>query len=622
MNFNKQQQEVIDTLDGNLAVIATAGSGKTTVLTNRIVNMISHGISSNKILAVTFSKKAKKSIEKKLEQLNVYGVNVETFHSLALKIIHSAYGSRYSIWTTQWQKIKVVSEICDDIGMCDKDNTPYNDIASFISQQKVFMVKSSDQLIYSNAMPFKDNIMKLIYEKYEGYKETHNLIEFDDFLNMANDILDTYPEINTNYSSMFQYVLSDEFQDISLSQFLLLQKLNSKNTMIVGDPLQAIYAFRGGHSKYILQFDEIYKNAKVINLNTNYRCSQDIVNTANELAATIPDSNDKHYIESIAANKSYKKPEYIVFDTEYDEATWISSKILSLSKKYDCSEIAILARTNAQLQKLQTSLHDDGIKYDVVGGNVFTELPEIKLIIGYLKLALYNNDNDSFRYVYNKPNRWLDKKFLEEVEQKSLQNNISLYHAMFEIDRRNWRFKNGIDELFEVINCLKNRKWQSVGKMIEYLCDKLNIVEFVSKGKTADDGKAMEQKENIDSFINIANKHTDLKEFIYYLSDIEKDLKNTDSGKKIQLSTIHRAKGLEYDVVFIIGCNNGLLPHSKNDNEDDERRLFYVAITRAKKELYLSSTSFYNSQYTEPSKFLNAIKNTISVKEMPISTEN
>lgn len=613
MNYSEAQLEIINTIDGNIGVIASAGSGKTTVLTKRIENMVkNHSIAPQDILAVTFSKKAKENIQDKLKELNVNGVNIETFHSLALKIIGTRYGTGYfKVWTLQWEKEKIMQTICyDRMNLCSKDDVPYNDILRFIGKQKNAMLSTTDELIYSDDDPFSKNNMKEIFVSYEKFKEENRYIEFDDFLNLANEALDEDENTYNYYSNYFKYILSDEFQDISKSQSLLLKKLNTKNTMIVGDPLQAIYSFRGGNSKYILDFEKDYSNAKIAHLNKNYRCSEDIIKTANVFANTIPDSKHKNYKESIANNKAFKKPEFAIYKDEWEEADKIADKINVLVKEYKYKDIAILARTNAQLTKIQSTFHEKLIPFSIVNGSLFTDLPEIKLLISYLKLALYENDNESFKYLYNKPNRWLDRKFLQEVENNSKRRNVSFYSSMMSIDRRNWRFKNGIDEIYEVINYLQNKRFSSIGDMISYLRIRLNIDEFVTKGKQADDGSYVEQIENMNAFENIAKKYTDLEKFIMYLDDITKDLQ-VDNENKVQLLTIHKSKGLEYPVVFIIGCSDGLLPHNKSKDLNDEKKLFYVGITRAEKELYISSILSNNSTEMKISPFIYAIKETI-----------
>lgn len=613
MNYSEAQLEIINTIDGNIGVIASAGSGKTTVLTKRIENMVkNHSIAPQDILAVTFSKKAKENIQDKLKELNVNGVNIETFHSLALKIIGTRYGVGYfKVWTLQWEKEKIMQTICyDRMNLCSKDDVPYNDILRFIGKQKNAMLSTTDELIYSDDDPFSKNNMKEIFVSYEKFKEENRYIEFDDFLNLANEALDEDENTYNYYSNCFKYILSDEFQDISKSQSLLLKKLNTKNTMIVGDPLQAIYSFRGGNSKYILDFEKDYNNAKIVHLNKNYRCSEDIIKTANVFASTIPDSKHKNYKESIANNKAFKKPEFAIYKDEWEEADKIADKINVFVKEYKYKDIAILARTNAQLTKIQSTFHEKLIPFSIVNGSLFTDLPEIKLLISYLKLALYENDNESFRYLYNKPNRWLDRKFLQEVENNSKRRNVSFYSSMMSIDRRNWRFKNGIDEIYEVINYLQNKRFSSVGDMISYLRVRLNIDEFVTKGKQADDGSYVEQIENMNAFESIAKKYTDLNKFILYLDDITKGLQ-VNNENKVQLLTIHKSKGLEYPVVFIIGCSDGLLPHNKSKDLNDEKKLFYVGITRAEKELYISSILSNNATEMKISPFVYAIKKTI-----------
>ena len=614
LKFNKQQEEAINTIEGNLSVIATAGSGKSTVLVYRIKNMIEHGVNPCSILAITFSRKAKDNIIQRLSELNIENVNVETFHSFALKIIYSAYGAnKFKVWSVQWEREKMIQDICTGLGLCSQDDVPFNDIFSFIALQKINMRKPQDKLIFTNDLPFENDDMKKIYLMYEEEKSKKSYIEFDDFLNMANEIFDTNAEILKTYRNHFKYVLVDEFQDVSMSQSLLLKKLNDDNTMIVGDPLQAIYSFRGGDSKYILNFDTDYKDTKVINLNTNYRCSNDIVTTSNKLAQSIPDSKHKNYVESVSEKENYKVPELRHFFDEYDEAEWIAEKITKLKEEgYRYSDISILARTNAQLQKLESVLHDANINFDIVDGKLFTDLSEIKLVISYLRLSVYENDNQSFRYIYNKPCRWLNKKFLEEVEENSVKRNVSLYSSMFTIDRRNWRFKNGIDEIFEVINYLQNKKYSNVGDLVHYLRERLDVDKFVTKGKQSDDGKYTEQIDNLDSFENMCKKYSTVKELLKYLDDLNKvaELKN---GDKVKLLTIHKSKGMEYPVVFIVGCNQDLLPHYKSNDTDDERRLMYVAITRAEKELYMSYVDMYNNKTMSVSPFIDDIQDTINI---------
>lgn len=623
MEYNPQQLEAINTIDGNVVVVASAGSGKTTVLTNRIRNMVEdHGCDPTTILAITFSRKAKEAISERLDNMGLLGVNIETFHSLALKIIlRSSDGYKHKVWTTAWEKQKVIDDICKSMRLCgEKEKCKYNDIARFIATQKHYMLSPTDEeLIFLSDMPYSKNAMREIYSRYEKFKESKGYIEFDDFLNLANDILSKDRMALRAYQEKFRYVLVDEFQDVSASQALLLCKLNKTNTMIVGDPLQAIYAFRGGNSKFILNFDIDYKDVKVINLNTNYRCSKDIVITANALASTIPDSKHRNYVESVANNGPFKRPEYEFFKRDVDESNWVADKIKKLVEEsgYTYSDIAVLARTNAQLLNMEYTLDDNGIAFNVVEGTVFTSLAEVQLILSYIRLALDPNNNNAFSYVFNKPNRWLDKKFLEETKLNSELKNISYFKSMDTIKRRNWKFKKGIDELQEVINYIQKMSYDSVGDVVKYLRERLDIDTFVSKGKQSEDGKSVEQIENLNAFQEICSNYKSMEELTKYTSQLEIKMKERleASSGGVNLLTIHKSKGLEFPVVFIVGCNSSLLPHYKAENIDDEKRLFYVAITRAEKELYLSGFMEYNGMPVNNSPFISDISNTISIKD-------
>ena len=617
MEFNENQKKAINFKDGNAVVIASAGSGKTTVLTNRIKNLITkHNVDPDSILAVTFSKKTKETLIDKLDKLlSSHGndVRVETFHSFALKIIHSAYGNCYKVWTARWEKEKIIKDILMAMDLYKDDNSiPYSDILNYFALQKRNMLKPSDELIYFESTPYNEKEMHDIYSLYEEYKEKTKLIEFDDFLNMAIDIFDTNKSILKNYQDSIRYVMADEYQDVSVSQAKLLQKLNRDNTMVVGDPLQAIYSFRGGDSKFILDFDRDYDNVTVINLNTNYRCSSDIVGTANTFAKAIPDSNHRNYIESIAENSNIRKPELTRYTSAYEEGDGVSERISELKKqkKYSYSDFAILARTNAQLQKIENCLCNHDIPFHVVDGNMFAELPEIKLLISYLRLVFNHDDNEAFRYIYNKPNRWLSKKFLEETELNAKKCSCSLYESMFTIKRRLWRFKTGIDEIAEITQYLSNEKIQNIGDMISYLRKRLDIDAFILKNNHNDEDEFDGQIENMNSFQDMCREYNSIDEFISGIDKLNEQYSKNISDK-VHLLTIHKSKGLEFPVVFLIGCNDGLLPHIKNDNIDDERRLMYVATTRAEKELYLSYTQFYNNKTVNISPFINELEDTI-----------
>ena len=617
MNLNDNQIKAINKDNGNVAVIATAGSGKTTVIINRIKRLITEcGVTPENILAVTFSKKAKENIQNKLPD-ECCGVNVETFHSVALKIVQDYAHGTYELWVKSWEKEKCLFDICKGLGLCAvKEDMPYNDLLKFIATQKTNMRKS-DNLIYDIDLPFTNSNMKIIYDEYEEYKEHHAYIEFDDLLNMTCEIFEESPETLEKYQNIYTYILADEFQDVSLNQALFLKYLSAKNNnlFVVGDGCQAIYRFRGGISKYLLDFDTEWDGADTINLNTNYRCSKDIVTTANELAKYLPESKNKHYVEAIANKKANSKPIYIECNTASDESNIVAeeiSKLVTGGKKYE--DIAILARTNAQLQYFESEFAKRKIPYLTYSDTSFIEKAEIKLIISYIKLAFDTKADSAFAFCYNKPNRWLNKAFFDEVSTLAKKKRCSLYDAMFMIDRRNWRFKNGIDEIYETVNKMQNKRFANMGEIVHMLRRDLNIDDFVSRGKLSDDGRYAEQIENLDTFEDTCKQFKTYTELKSYLLDIQNSGIQTDDNK-VSLMTIHKSKGLEFPVVFLVGCSEGLLPHSKATDIDDEMRLMYVGITRAMDKLYLTSNLFYNSRNLMSSSFIDLLGDTIQIKK-------
>lgn len=614
MKLNENQQKAVDKFTGNMAVIATAGSGKTAVVTQRIKKLITtHKVKPENILAITFSRKAKDNISDRLDD-KCKNTNVETFHSLALKIVQDYSDNKYTVWLTQWEKEKCLFDICRSRGLCSvNEDLPLNDLLKYIAYQKTNMKFPDDALYVGNA-PYADDKMKDIYWAYEKYKDMKKYIEFDDLLNMVCDIFVKDSDFLEKYQDKFQYILVDEFQDVSLNQAMFLKYLSAKNNnlFVVGDGCQAIYRFRGGISKYLLEFDTEWEDTEIVNLNTNYRCSKDIIDTANLLATNLPESENKHYVEPVANRECMSKPVFKECDNAVREAKYVVDKITEIvnAKKYSFKDIAILARTNAQLQMLENVFAQEKVPYITSDGSTYVERPEIKLITSYLALA-FDESDEAFKFIYNKPNRWLSKQFLERVMSIAKKKKVSLYKAMFDIDRREWKWKNGIDEIHNVINRLRNRRFENVGRMIKYLRRELNIDDFVSRGKLADDGSYSEQIESIDNFEDTCRKFATYDELKTYLKTID-SVDMADEGDRVSLLTIHKAKGLEFPVVFIVGCSEGLLPHSKSTDIDDEMRLFYVGITRAMNKLFLTSTLKYNDKPYDTSHFIDLISNKIT----------
>lgn len=617
MLFNAQQINAIEKGDGNTVVIATAGSGKTAVIVNRIERLISEcDVSPENILAVTFSKKAKENIQNRL-QGKCDGVNIETFHSVALKIVQGYSKSRYELWLKSWEKENCLFEICHSMGICKtKDDMEYNDLMIFISTQKTNM-KTPDNPLFDKKYAYPNSVMKEIYKQYEAYKDKNKLIEFDDLLNKACDIFTENEKVLTECQDKFKYILVDEFQDVSINQVLFLKLLTMKNNnlFVVGDECQAIYKFRGGKSEYLLEFDKNWEDSEAINLYTNYRCSKDIVATANMLASYLPESKNKYYVEAVADRGNIAKPVFIECGSAFNEAQKVSEEIKKLSEqgiKYN--DIAVLARTNAQLQLFESKLASNNIQYNVFNDTTFIERPEIKLALMYIRLVHDTNDDEAFSYIYNKPLRWLDKKFLAETTEQALRTHKSLYESMFKISRRDWKFKGGIDEIAEIVTTIQKGKYKTIGEELQALREIVEIDKFVSRGKISEEGDAVEQIENLNTFGEICNQFTDFDEFNKYIVNI-KENNLQESSERVNLMTIHKSKGLEFPVVFLVGCSEGLLPHRKSNDINDEKRLMYVGITRAMDRLYLTSNNFYNASPMEVSSFIEMLGDTIERRD-------
>jgi DNA helicase-2/ATP-dependent DNA helicase PcrA len=317
MEFNEQQLEAINTIDGNISVIATAGSGKTAVLTERISNLVNnHGVNTGSILATTFSNKAKDHMDTKLrEKIKSFNpVKVSTFHSFANEIIkYSNDGnSKYNLWKPRWEKDKVLSQasyglkidVMDDYKLLTR-------VYDFISLQKRNMLYPEDELIFTPQCPFSNDIMYKLYKAYEDHKNKYSLIDFDDYLNYGIKVLETNDRVFKYFNSKYKYILADEYQDTSRNQARLIELLGKNNNVfVVGDFLQSIYGFQGGDSSYLIDFESKWSNSKVINMNTNYRCSKEIVKTANYFAKSIADTKNKNYLEPIANNPKNKTPQY------------------------------------------------------------------------------------------------------------------------------------------------------------------------------------------------------------------------------------------------------------------------------------------------------------------------
>lgn len=600
MNFNERQLEAINSR-GNVALLAGSGSGKSAVVIERIKSLVSDGVLPENILSISFSKEAVNNLEKRLKKENIEGVNVKTFHGLAYQIIKKK-DPRWNVFTQTWEKEKIISDSlkANDYPFRVKEDIPFSEIFKFISTQKHNMVKGNKCIEVPN-MSIDFEILKNVYKDYERYRISKFYIDFDDMVNKAVELLNEYPYLLDMYQSLFKYILVDETQDISLNQFVFMKLLNNNNQLfVVGDAKQSIYKFRNSNPKYLINFDTYMPNATVINMNVNYRSSEEIVYLANCIAEYDSVSKDKNYEKAVSNKGSYARPQYIRYNTEFDMIEDIKTKIIEFKNKgYDYKDMVILTRTNSELQNYESSLSLADIPYVTFTNTCFLDAPEIKLICSYLFLAYDVFDNDSFVVIYNKPNRYLGKEFLNSLE------GDSLYEAMSDIDKRIFKWKKGIDDIIDIIETLKSG-FESVGHMIKWLIKRLDLDNYYKNEYEEDTDKI----DSIHRFEQLCYRFKSLDSFKNFTMDIRS--KNSNKSKdKVALMTAHKSKGLEYKIVFVTGLNENQFPHSKCEDIESELRLFYVACTRAEEHLYITSADNIGTAHRTESRFVKYLGDSV-----------
>ncbi|MCE5220105.1 MAG: ATP-dependent helicase [Clostridium sp.] len=613
MEFNKNQIEAINHFKGNCCVMASAGSGKTSVLTNRIANLINtYKVDPKNILAITFSVKARENMQNRLIDLigeDLNKVTIETFHALGNKILKESKYKYYHNKIKFWQQKQFVNNIVVKIlGLENNENdVPTNAILSFISYQKNNLLDYNDEIISISAMPYGINIMRRIYQEYEEMKRNEKLMDFDDMLINTYKLLTSNDSEREKYQDRYKFILVDEMQDTNLAQYEILRLLGKKhnNVFVVGDPLQCIYEWNLANNSYIIDFYNDWIDTKVIPLNINYRSTQDIVEISNKLVENTKETTHKNYCESIANASKYINPSFAYFSDEFEEASKIAEKIISLKpQEYNYSDFAILTRTNFQAQAIEEGLYKNNIPYEVIGGTMFYELKEIKDMISYLRLVQDINNDIAFKQIFNSPNRYLGTVFLDEVSTYAKRHNISLFNGMQMFPRSGeWRYKKGISELNNIILKIRKRKNYKVGDLINIIRKDLDYDKYILK-EDVDGNIKSERIDNLDTLVDLANKYNTVDLFLKEVDGLLGFSKNSDIEDKVKVMTIHKSKGLEFPIVFIVGVNDGLLPHAKSNNINEERRLFYVGLTRAEKELYISSTMFYRDKDMEISDFI------------------
>lgn len=623
--LNKEQFEAVTHNEGPLLVIAGAGSGKTRVLTHRIAYLISEcGVKPWNIIAITFTNKAAKEMKTRIEALVgdvAKDIWIGTFHSMCVRILRReitkiGFGSDFVIYDVADTKV-IIKECIKELNLNDKlygDKYLLNEISKAKNE-----LMTPDRYSIMYASDYRLSKVAQAYELYQDKLKKNNALDFDDIINHTIKIFNENEDTLTYYQDKFKYVLVDEYQDTNKAQDLLINLLAQKhhNVFVVGDDQQSIYKFRGADIQNILNFEKRFNNTKVIKLEQNYRSTKNILNIANDVIKNNSGNLEK---KLWTQNDSGSIPKLFQADNEYDEANYVLSQIYSLKRQeyYKYSDFAILYRTNAQSRAFEDVLMREGIPYKVVGGQKFYERKEIKDIIAYLRLIYNENDDVSFKRIINEPKRGIGKTSLEAVEETARLRGVSMFEIARNADKYlSTRANFSLMEFAKKIDSLRVREC-SIADLVEYVLDETGYIKALEEEKTEEaDGRI----ENLGQFISVAvefetqqaeNKLSDFLENLALVTDLDNVDENQDS---VLLMTLHTAKGLEFPVVFLVGMEEGLFPSFRSTNEPDEveeeRRLCYVGITRAKENLFLTCakhrTIFGSTSYYAPSRFIDEI---------------
>lgn len=644
--LNEQQKLPVIHKNGPLIVIAGAGSGKTRVLTYRIVHLINQNIDPFNILALTFTNKAaaemKKRISKSVGDSQARNIWMGTFHSVFARILRSeapllGYPTNFTIYDT-YDSERLVSNIIKELNL-NKDHYKAKQIRNRISSLKNNFITvenyfNNPEMIEVDKMS-KRSEFGIIYKRYVERCFRSSVMDFDDLLLKTNELLNKFPEVLSKYQDKFRYILVDEYQDTNYSQYLIIKALSDRhqNLCVVGDDSQSIYSFRGANIDNILNFKKHYPDCKTYKLEQNYRSSNNIVRCANsliqnnqlKLEKTIWTQNSDG--EKITINKSI---------SDSDEGRYIASNIFERKNNefLNNSSFAVLYRTNAQSRAVEDALRKINIEYQVFGGLSFYQRKEIKDILAYLRLIENLNDEESLRRIINFPTRGIGQTTLDKLTLISERQNISLFDSISNLNDPSIKInKRTIEKLENFRNQILSFKvFSQNNNAYETASNIINKIQIVNFYKNEGSLESFNRIENIEELVNGINDFIKGQEELFesdkslskYLEDVAlySETDKEVSNERVSLMTVHMAKGLEFPIVYVLGMEENLFPSimSINSREEveEERRLFYVAMTRAEKSLTLSYCNqrfkWGNLIECEPSRFLSEIDNKYTTK--------
>ncbi|MBE4907345.1 DNA helicase PcrA [Bacillus luteolus] len=629
--LNKEQQEAVKATDGPLLIMAGAGSGKTRVLTHRIAYLMAEKeVAPWNILAITFTNKAAREMKERVQKLlgpAAEDIWISTFHSMCVRILRRdidriGINRNFTILDTTDQ-LSVIKNILKDKNIDPKKFDPRSLLGS-ISSAKNELTTAEDYAKTAGGM--YDGVVSSVYTEYQKRLKKNQALDFDDLIMTTIQLFTRIPEVLEFYQRKFQYIHVDEYQDTNRAQYMLVKLLASrfKNICVVGDSDQSIYRWRGADISNILSFEKDYTHATTIMLEQNYRSTQRILRAANEVIERNSNRKPKKlWTENMEGNNIT----YYRADSEFLEGQFVAGKIKQIvdsgARKY--SDIAILYRTNAQSRVMEEVLLKSNINYTIVGGIKFYDRKEIKDILAYLRVIANPDDDISLTRIVNTPKRGVGASSIDKIANYATAHDLSMFQALEEIEQigLSGKIYNALVEFRNQINNWVNmQEYLSVTELVDEVLDKTGYREMLKTEKTLE---AQSRLENIDEFLsvtkNFEEKNED-KSLVAFLTDLalvadidklEEDDQN--KGDAVVLMTLHSAKGLEFPVVFLIGLEEGVFPHSRSlmeeDEMEEERRLAYVGITRAEEELFITNaqmrTLFGRTNMNPVSRFISEI---------------
>lgn len=626
--LNPEQKQAVETTEGPLLVLSGAGTGKTKVLTTRLAYILTMRKAQPwNCLVVTFTNRAAKEMKERVQNLigdMANSVWLGTFHSICVKILRAhaevvGLHSNFTILGEDDQK-RLIKQICESSGI-DEKKYPAQSL-----MERIARLKDKGITVDKAAQDYRSNVLLEVYKKYQARMVELNCVDFGDILLDTLTILMSDAEILRKYQEKFQYIMVDEYQDTNVTQYLFLRLLSQKyrNLCCVGDDDQSIYSWRGAEIENIMRFQKDFEDAKVIRLERNYRSTANILNAASALIAHNSTRLGKtlRVAENSPASKgSNEKIKVLSIYSGEEEAKWIASEIERLHRGgHPYSDFAVLVRTAFQTREFEEKFISEAIPYQVIGGPKFYERAEIRDLLAYFRVILQPGDDLAFERIINKPARGIGAKTIEKLQETARNNHTSMFAAvniLLENGGLSGKAKTNLSELMT-----KFAEWQRVANAVspndlaEQVLDESGYLEMLKNDTSADAPGRIENLKELVGVMGDTENYPNLTEFLEHVS-LVMDNDNAVDNNKVMLITLHSAKGLEFNIVFLPGWEEGLFPHQKSLDEggtnslEEERRLAYVAITRAKQKLYITTTYcrrvYGQWQNNMPSRFLNEI---------------